>query len=134
MGEQETHDGPLSRESLLAAASHGGVRDLICSSRFGVMLAGGNGERLRSFIQRLRGNVLPKQYVNFIGKRSMLEHTFHRAERLIQTDRLITVVSRDHLKHPEVCRGPKASASIPSGRLRRSTRRSGNFWRTPAFG
>jgi mannose-1-phosphate guanylyltransferase len=34
----------------------------------------------------------------------MLEHTFHRAEKLIPSDRLFTVVSRAHLKHPEVDR------------------------------
>jgi mannose-1-phosphate guanylyltransferase len=32
----------------------------------------------------------------------MLEHTFRRAERLIPTERLFTVVNRSHLHHPEV--------------------------------
>ena len=72
--------------------------------RCGIVLAGGEGKRLRSFIQRLRGKDLPKQYVNFIGRRSMLEHTFHRAEKLVSPDRLFTVVNRDHLRHPEVWR------------------------------
>jgi mannose-1-phosphate guanylyltransferase len=34
----------------------------------------------------------------------MLEHTFHRAEKVVSPDRLFTVVSRDHLRHPEVWR------------------------------
>ncbi len=34
----------------------------------------------------------------------MLEHTFCRAERVIPPERLFTVVSRDHLRHPEVKR------------------------------
>lgn len=72
--------------------------------RCGIVLAGGEGKRLQSFIQRLRGKDLPKQFVNFIGTRSMLEHTLHRAEKLIPPDRLFTVVGRDHLKHPEVGR------------------------------
>jgi mannose-1-phosphate guanylyltransferase len=46
--------------------------------------------------------VLPKQYVNFIGKRSMLEHTFHRAQKMIPAERLFTVVSQSHLQHPEI--------------------------------
>ncbi|MFZ5875448.1 MAG: sugar phosphate nucleotidyltransferase [Nitrospirota bacterium] len=104
MGEQQTHDGPLSRESLLAAARHGGARTFISPSRCGVVLAGGDGWRLQSFIRRVRGGILPKQYVNFVGTRSMLEHTFHRVERLIPADRLFTVVSRDHLRYPEVRR------------------------------
>jgi len=32
----------------------------------------------------------------------MLEHTFHRAEKLIKTERLFTVVNRYHLNHRDV--------------------------------
>ena len=32
----------------------------------------------------------------------MLEHTFHRAEKLIKTEGLFTVVNRYHLNHPDV--------------------------------
>ena len=74
------------------------------STRCGIVLAAGEGMRLRSFILRLKGKALPKQYVNFIGSRSMLEHTFHRAEKMIPSDRLFTVISRDHLGHSEVRR------------------------------
>jgi mannose-1-phosphate guanylyltransferase len=70
----------------------------------GIVLAGGEGTRLRHFIQRRHGKPLPKQFVNFVGRRSMLEHTFDRAERLISADRLYTVISRDHLDYPEVRR------------------------------
>jgi mannose-1-phosphate guanylyltransferase len=70
----------------------------------GLVLAGGEGRRLQSYVQQLRGEELPKQYVNFIGRRSMLEHTFHRAEKLIPAERIFTVVSRPHLAHAEVRR------------------------------
>ena len=69
--------------------------------RCGIILAAGDGKRVQPFVRRLRGDDLPKQYVNFIGTRSMLEHTFHRAERLIPAERLFTVVNRSHLNHPE---------------------------------
>ena len=72
--------------------------------RCGIVLAGGAGQRLRSFIYQLRGNTLPKQYVNIIGTRSMLDHTFDRAEKLIPRERLFTVVSHHHLNYPEVRR------------------------------
>jgi len=72
--------------------------------RCGIVLAGGDGTRLRSFVQRTCGTALPKQYVNLIGTRSMLEHTFRRAERLIRPERLFTVVSAHHLSHFEVRR------------------------------
>lgn len=70
--------------------------------RCGIVLAAGEGMRLRPFIHRLRGDALPKQYVNFIGTRSMLEHTLHRAEKIIPPERLFTVVSESHLGYPEV--------------------------------
>jgi mannose-1-phosphate guanylyltransferase len=70
----------------------------------GLVLAGGEGRRLQSYVQQLRGEELPKQYVNFIGRRSMLEHTFHRVEQLIPAGRILTVVSRPHLAHAEVRR------------------------------
>lgn len=70
--------------------------------RCGIVLAAGEGKRLQPFIRRMREDDLPKQYVNFIGDRSMLEHTIHRAEKLIPSERLFTVVSRDHLRYPEV--------------------------------
>ena len=34
----------------------------------------------------------------------MLEHTFHRAEKLIPTRQILTVISRHHLSRAEVCR------------------------------
>ncbi len=74
---------------------------LIRPHRCGIVLAAGDGLRLRPLIQRLHGKPLPKQYVNFVGTRSMLEHTFSRAERLIPPRRLFTVVGRDHLRYPE---------------------------------
>jgi mannose-1-phosphate guanylyltransferase len=74
------------------------------STRCGIILAAGEGNRLCSFVKKLRGYALPKQYVNFIGTRSMLEHTFYRAQKMIPAERLFTVVSQSHLRHPEVAR------------------------------
>jgi len=70
----------------------------------GLVLAGGDGRRLQPYVQEIRGDGLPKQYVNFIGRRSMLEHTFHRAEKMIPSKEILTVVSRQHLLHAEVSR------------------------------
>lgn len=69
---------------------------------WGVVLAAGDGKRLENFIQHSLGNKLPKQYVNLVGQRSMIEHTIRRAERLIPVSRIVTIVSRHHLKHAEV--------------------------------
>ncbi|MBN2339146.1 MAG: NTP transferase domain-containing protein [Acidobacteria bacterium] len=84
------------------------------SGRCGIVLAGGDGRRLRPFIRRLAGYDLPKQYMSFIGTRSMLEHTWGRAERLIPAERLFTIVARDHLNHAEVQRqvGMRAAVTV----------------------
>ncbi len=74
------------------------------SVRCGIVLAAGEGKRLRPLVRRLRGDTLPKQYVNLIGTSSMLEQTFRRAEMLIPSDHLFTVVSQEHLGYPEVRR------------------------------
>ncbi len=39
------------------------------ADRWGIILSGGNGTRLRDLVYRRRGDHLPKQYLNFIGKR-----------------------------------------------------------------
>jgi mannose-1-phosphate guanylyltransferase len=70
----------------------------------GIILAAGEGKRLRPLVQRWRGDDLPKQYVQFTGGGSLLEQTFKRAERLIAPDQLFTVVDRRHLVYPEVWR------------------------------
>jgi mannose-1-phosphate guanylyltransferase len=81
--------------------SIGMIYDSQAPVRCGIVLAGGEGKRLKDFIYQLRKSSLPKQYVNFIGTRSMLEHTFDRAERLIPRERLFTVASQDHLHYRE---------------------------------
>jgi NDP-sugar pyrophosphorylase family protein len=70
--------------------------------RCGIVLAGGDGQRLQPFIRRFMGSDLPKQFVNLIGTRSMLEHTYSRAKRLIPPERIFTVIAQNHLKHQEV--------------------------------
>jgi mannose-1-phosphate guanylyltransferase len=70
--------------------------------RCGIVLAAGEGKRLEPLVRQLRGDSLPKQYVTFIGRRSMLEHTFARIETMIPRDRVFTVISREHQNYPAV--------------------------------
>ena len=69
---------------------------------WGLILAGGEGKRLEDYVRQLRGESLPKQYVNFTGTRSMLEHTLDRAERLIPRQQVLTVITEHHLLAPAV--------------------------------
>jgi mannose-1-phosphate guanylyltransferase len=81
-------------------------------NRYGIVLSAGNGMRLREFVYRRRADYLPKQYLNFIGKRSVLEHTLWRAEKLIPAERLLVVIAKEHLEFEDVRR---QIASRPSG-------------------
>jgi len=59
---------------------------------------------MQGYVREVTGKELPKQYVNFIGKHSMLERTFRRAEKWIPAERILTIVGRHHLIHEEVQR------------------------------
>ena len=71
-------------------------------NRCAVILAGGDGVRLRSFVEKLRGDRLPKQYVKFLGEHSLLEATFQRARALIPLRRQFVVVTESHFDYAEV--------------------------------
>jgi len=79
-------------------ASYSNDEELLC----GIVLAGGEGKRLQPFVRSLGRGTLPKQYVNFVGDRSMLEQTLQRGEKLIPSARLLTVIAESHLRYPEV--------------------------------
>ena len=61
-----------------------------------IILAGGEGTRLRSLVHRWLGRPKPKQYCAFVGTRSMFQHTLDRATRLTPPDRMVTVVAHSH--------------------------------------
>lgn len=67
---------------------------------WGIVLAAGEGVRARAFLQQLCGGRGIKQFCAVIGRRSMLQHTLARVERLIPRERILVVVSTDH--RPEV--------------------------------
>ncbi len=63
---------------------------------WGIVLAAGEGTRVRDFLAQLCGGRGIKQFCAVIGRRSMLEHTLARVERLIPRERILVVVSTDH--------------------------------------
>lgn len=63
---------------------------------WGIVLAAGEGTRVRVFLQHLCGGRGIKQFCAVIGRRSLLEHTLARVERLIPRERLLIVVSPHH--------------------------------------
>jgi mannose-1-phosphate guanylyltransferase len=61
-----------------------------------VILAGGDGARLRSLTRTLSGDDRPKQFCRLLGAETLLAATRRRARRLVEPERLFTVVTRKH--------------------------------------
>jgi mannose-1-phosphate guanylyltransferase len=97
VAKRSTFNSPMAAAAQ-NGASHSNDEEVFC----GIVLAGGEGKRLQPFIRSLGRGTLPKQYVNFIGTRSMLERTLQRAEKLMPSARLLTVITESHLRYPEV--------------------------------
>jgi mannose-1-phosphate guanylyltransferase len=58
-----------------------------------LILAGGAGKRLQRFAREILGTERPKQFCRIIGTRSMLRHTWDRAARLVDPDRIVTIIT-----------------------------------------
>jgi mannose-1-phosphate guanylyltransferase len=63
---------------------------------WGVVLAGGEGSRVQSFLAALCGGPGIKQYCAVLGPHSLLESTLMRAQRLIPAERIIVIVDARH--------------------------------------
>jgi mannose-1-phosphate guanylyltransferase len=61
-----------------------------------IVLAGGEGLRMKEFIKRRLGCEKPKQYCAFTGTRSMFQHTLDRAAKSTPWERVVVVAARDH--------------------------------------
>jgi mannose-1-phosphate guanylyltransferase len=62
-----------------------------------LVLAGGDGTRLRELTRLITGAPIPKQYCRITGDRSLLEATLARIEPLIPRERTLVIVNRNHL-------------------------------------
>lgn len=58
-----------------------------------VVLAGGEGTRLRGFVRQVLKSERPKQFCRIVGSRSMLRHTWDRALRVVSPDRIVTIIT-----------------------------------------
>ncbi len=61
-----------------------------------VVLAGGDGSRLRDLTRDARGRSVPKQFCSLRGGRTLLEDALARARALTDPGRILVVVRRDH--------------------------------------
>jgi mannose-1-phosphate guanylyltransferase len=64
-----------------------------------IVLAGGDGERTRVFVEEWLGYHKPKQYCVFVGTRSLFQHTVDRADALSSPERRVVVAAPEHRGH-----------------------------------
>ena len=70
-------------------------------SLWAIVLAGGEGVRLRSLTRRLYGDDRPKQYAALVGARSLLRQTLDRIGALIPPERTVVVTLASHAPYVE---------------------------------
>lgn len=61
-----------------------------------LVLAGGDGKRLRALTTTPCGTSVPKQYCSLHGGHSLLEDAIARAQRVVAPDRVCTIVAQQH--------------------------------------
>ncbi len=65
-------------------------------NRAAIVLAGGDGARLRDLTRRITGRYVPKQFCPLIGSSTLLEQTLKRVSLAVTPDRTLTVLNRQH--------------------------------------
>jgi mannose-1-phosphate guanylyltransferase len=64
--------------------------------RWGIVLSGGEGVRLRPLVRQVVGEDRPKQYVKLLGSRSLLGQTLDRVALGVSMERTVVVTVRRH--------------------------------------
>ena len=64
-----------------------------------IILAGGDGRRLRSLTRAIAGDDRPKQFCPVLGDETLLDQTRRRVSMVIPPDRTLTVVTRPHERY-----------------------------------
>jgi mannose-1-phosphate guanylyltransferase len=99
-----------------------------------IILAGGEGSRLRPLVQRIHADARPKQFAVLVGERSLLRQTLDRSALMVPPERTIVVATRSHAEffagdswgeHPPRVlvqpsdRGTAAGVLLPAHRIER---------------
>ena len=66
------------------------------SNRWALVLAGGDGSRLRSFTKGIIGYELPKQFCPILSSKTLLRETLDRVSRVVAPSRTLISVNRKH--------------------------------------
>ena len=89
------------------------------NSAWAIVLAGGEGTRLKPLVQRIHADGRPKQYAVLVGERSLLRQTLDRVALAVPPERTLVVMTHAHHRFfPAEFTGPGAPRVIvqPSDR------------------
>lgn len=67
--------------------------------RWGIILAGGEGSRLKKLTEQIYGYHRPKQFCSFYGSKSLFKQTYSRALLISEEMKILTVLSKHHLEY-----------------------------------
>ncbi|HEX4133952.1 MAG TPA: sugar phosphate nucleotidyltransferase [Bryobacteraceae bacterium] len=70
--------------------------DVPRNRRWGVLLAGGDGTRLKNLTRFISGDDRPKQFCRLFGDESLLDQARKRAERSISPEQILIPLTRSH--------------------------------------
>ena len=87
-------------------------------NRWAVVLAGGDGSRLKSFTKRIVGYELPKQFCPIMGPKPLLEQTLERISGTVAPSRTVISLNREHQRFycPILLKRPWLLAQQPVNR------------------
>ena len=71
------------------------------AERFALILAGGDGSRLKSLTRKIAGHDVPKQFCPVLGELTLLQQTLQRIALLIPRDKTLASVTRAHSRFYE---------------------------------
>src|SRR5271155_4976042 len=90
-----------------------GMQSLNGRRDWGVILAGGDGERLRPLTRLIAGDDRPKQFCPLLGgKKTLLEQTRRRTARAVPASQTLFVLANRHQRYYT-----EELAQIPSSRM-----------------
>jgi mannose-1-phosphate guanylyltransferase len=83
-------------------------------ARWGVILAGGSGHRLRSLTADATGTVIPKQFCSVFEGPSLLRATIRRMQAVVEPNRILIVVAAAHRRwwEPELADIPTENVVV----------------------
>ena len=76
-------------------------------SLWAIVLAGGEGVRLRALVRQVCGDERPKRYVPLLDSRSLLQQTVDRLQPLIPPDRTVLVTMENHAAYLDAALGER---------------------------